>query len=217
MAEPEIVFAFNHAGSDIPWSYQGLQSEETNKDGYRAISPATDLLVWTGGGILGQLPTPTTTSGSRDATIRPSVSPFVIPQLFVEQDIMYHAALVGYNTNRYTMAVRITGTATSDLYLEAWDDNSLSTTNLEILTGTPNSGNNSFINAIRTTSTSPPSDWNGNSSGAAYLRGTEHRVALNNTATITDSTVYYNIFVELPTDVSTWHVQPILAFRYLYT
>jgi hypothetical protein len=217
MSEPIITFAFNHSGSDIPWTYFGYDGEETNKDGYRAISPATDHMVFTGGGILGSLQTPTTTSGSRDATIRPSTSPYVIPQLFVEQDIMYHCALVGKNTNRYTMAVRITNTATSDLYLEAFSDNSMSSTDIEILTGTPNSSNNSFINAIRTTAVEPPSDWSGNSSGAAYLRGTEHRVALNNSATITDSTVYYNIYIELPTDASTFHVQPVLAFRYLYT
>lgn len=217
MAEPEIVFAFNHAGSPIPWTYQGLQGEETNKDGYRAILPTTDLIVFTGGGILGSLPTPTTTSGSRDATIRPSTTSFVIPQLFVEQDIMYHASLAGYNANRYAMAVRVTGTATSDLYLESFDDSSLSTTDLEILTGTQNSGNNSFINAIRTTSVEPPWPWSGASSGAAYLRGTEHRVVLNNSATITDTTVYYNIYIRLETDCSTFHVQPILAFRYLYT
>ena len=215
MAEPTLTFAFNHAGSDIPWSYTGTGN--TNVDGYRAIEPTADLLVWTGGGILGSLPTPTTTSGSRDATIRPSTSSYVIPQVFVEQDIMYHAALVGYNTNRYTMAVRVDGTATSDLYLEAWDDNSMSSTDLEILTGTSNSGNNSLINAIRTTSVEPPWPWNGASSGATYLRGTDHRVALNNTSTITDSTVFYNIYIRLETDCSTFHVQPVLAFRYLYT
>lgn len=219
MAEPTMTFAFNHAGSDGPWSYQGLQGEETNKDGYRAINPNTDLLVFTGGGILGSLPTPTTTSGSRDATIRPSTTSYVIPQLFVEQNVMYYAALVGHNTNRYTMAVRITGTVTSDLYLEAWDSNTMSTTDLEILTGTPNSGNNSLINAIRTTSVEPPwsPGWNGSDSGAAYLRGTDYRVALNNSATITNSTVYYNIYIRLETDCSTFHVQPVIAFRYLYT
>ena len=215
MSEPTITFAFNHAGSDAPWGYTG--SGNTNVNGYRAIDPNVNTLVFTGGGILGSLPTPTTASGSRDATIRPSVSSYVIPQLFVEQDIMYIAALVGANTNRYTMAVRIDGTATSDLYLEAFDDNTLSTTDLEILQGTSNSGNNSFVNAIRTTSVEPPSDWNGNSPGAAYLRGTDHRVGLNNTATITDSTVYYNIYIRLETDCSTFHVQPVLAFRYLYT
>lgn len=217
MSEPTITFAFNHAGSDIPWTYYGYEGEETNKDGYRSITPVTDLMVFTGGGILGSLPTPTTTSGSRDGTIRPSTTSYVIPQLFIEQDIMYHAALVGHNTNRYAMAVRVTGTATSDLYIEAFDDGSLSTTDLEILSGTVNSSNNSFINAIRTTNDSPPSDWNGNSSGASYLRGTEHRVGLNNTAPITNTTVYYNIYIELPTDCSTFHVQPVIAFRYLYT
>lgn len=217
MAEPTITFAFNHAGSDIPWSYTGIG--ETNVDGYRAIEPSTDLFVWTGGGILGLLPTPTTTSGARDATIKPSVTSYVIPQLFVEQDIMYYAALTGHNANRYTMAVRITGTATSDLYLEAWDDNSFSTTDLEILTGTSNSSNNSLVNAIRTTSAAPPwgPGWSGSDSGAAYLRGTTYRVALNNTSTITNSTVYYNIYIRLETDCSTFHVQPVLAFRYLYT
>ena len=217
MAEPTITFAFNFAGTDSPWPYTG--SGNTNVGGYRAITPNTDLMVWTGGGILGSLPTPTTTSGSRDATIRPSVTSYVIPQLFVEQNIMYHASLVGHNTNRYTMAVRIDGTVTSDLYLEAWDDNSLSTTDLEILTGTTNSSNNSLINAIRTTSASPPwgPGWDGSDSGAAYLRGTTNRVALNNTATITDSTVYYNIYIRLETDCSTFHAQPVLAFRYLYT
>jgi len=215
MSEPTITFSFNHSGTDGPWGYTG--SGPTNIDGYRAIDPNTDILIFTGGGILGSLPIPTTTSGSRDATIRPSVSSFVIPQLFVEQDIMYHASLAGYNTNRYTMAVRVDGTTTSDLYLESFDDSSLSTTDLEILTGTANSGNNSFINAIRTTSVEPPWPWSGASSGAAYLRGTDHRVALNNTATITDSTVYYNIYIRLETDCSTFHVQPVLAFRYLYT
>ena len=217
MSEPTITFAFNFAGSDTPWTYFGYIGEETNKDGYRMINPITDLMVFTGGGILGSLPTPTTTSGSRDATIRPGTTSYIIPQLFVEQDVMYHCSLTGKNTNRYTMAVRVTGTATSDLYLEAFSDNSMSSTDLEILSGTVNSGNNSFINAIRTTSVEPPSDWNGNSSGAAYLRGTEHRVALNNSATITDSTVYYNIFVELPTDCSAWHATPVISFRYLYT
>ena len=215
MSEPVLTFAFNHAGSDIPWGYTG--SGDPNTQGYKVIEPGDDLIVFTGGGILGSLPTPTTTSGSRDSTIRPSTTSFVIPQVFIEKEIMYHAALVGYNTNRYTMAVRVTGTATSDLYLEAWSDNSMSSTDLEILSGTSNSSNNSFINAIRTTSVEPPWPWNGSSTGAAYLRGTEHRVALNNTATITNSTVYYNIYIRLETDCSTFHVQPVLAFRYLYT
>jgi hypothetical protein len=117
------------------------------------------------------------------------------------------------------MAVHINGHITSDLYLEAWDDNSFSTTNLEVLTGTANSGGNSFINAIRTTGSEPPwhPGWTGGDSGAAFLRGVSDRVALGNNPTLTDTIVYYNIYVRLETDCSTFHAQPVLGFRYLYT
>jgi len=218
--EPTITFAFNHnAALDTPWPYTGTGNP--NVGGYRVIEPSTDLLVFTGGGIIGSLPTPTTTSGSRDSTIRPSVSSYVIPQLFVEQDQMYHVQFAGSSTKRYAMGVRIQGTATSNLYLEAWDSNEMSSTALEILTGTSNSGNNSFINAIMTTDIEPPSDWNGGSTGAAYLRGTDYRVGLGGSkligGEIIDSTVYYNIYIRLETDCSTFYVQPVLAFRYLYT
>lgn len=219
--EPTITFAFNHnAVADTPWPYIG--TGDPNVGGYRAIATNTDLLVWTGGGILGLLNTPTVASGTRDATIRPSNDDgFVIPQLFVEQgDTMYVAAYVGAATNRYALSVRVEGTATSELYLEAWDSHTMMTTDLEILTGTTGIGGsdgNSFINAIRTTDASPPSDWDGNSANAAYLRGTEHRVGLSGLSEITDSTVYYNIYIKLRKNCSTWHVQPVLSFRYLYT
>lgn len=224
--EPLLTFAYNHDGVDTPWTYTGSGDPEIG--GWKVITPSADLLVWTGGGIddadlsnggVNALGNSTIASGTRSATIRPSVTSYIIPYVYVESgSYMHHASLCGYNTNRYAMAVRIDGTCTSDLYIEAWDDNSFSTTNLEILTGTANSSNNSFVNAIRTTSAEPPWNpgWTGADTGAAYLRGTEHRVALNNSSTITDSTVYYNIYIELPTDCSTFHVLPCLAFRYLY-
>lgn len=226
MAEPVITFGFNHnAAGDTAWPFIGAQPAETG--GWKVITPATDLVVFTGGGIddadaangganaLGSL---TVASGTRSATIRPSVTSYVIPYTYVEQGQMY-ITTAGYNTHRYVFGVRIDGTATSDLYLEAWDDNSFSTTNLEILTGTANSSNNSFVNAIRTTSVEPPwaPGWDGNTSGAAFLRGETYRVALNNSSTITDSTVYFNIYIRLETDCSTFHALPVLGFRYLYT
>ena len=115
------------------------------------------------------------------------------------------------------MGIYVSGYMSSDLYLEAFDDDSFSTTNLEILTGTANTSYNSFVNAIRTTDVSPASDWDGSSSGAAYVRGTEYRIGLANASSITDTTVYYNIYIELPTDCSTFHATPVIAFRYLYT
>lgn len=220
MAEPELIFGFAHTtAGDTPWGFTGGNEEDPNKNGWQDITPATDMVVFTGGGILGSLPTPTCASGTRDATIRPSVTSYVIPQTFIEKDMMYHACNTGHNTNRYAMGVYIKGHMTSDLYLEAWDDNSFSTTDLEMLTGTANSGGNSFINAIRTTSSEPPWNpgWSGSDTAAAYLRGSSSRIGLNNTSTITDSTVYYNIYVRLETDCSTFHAFPVLGFRYLYT
>jgi hypothetical protein len=220
MAEPQLIFAFSHdSAGDTPWGFEGGNEENPNKNGWLEITPTTDLLVFTGGGILGTLPVPTVASGTRDATIRPSVTSYVIPQTYVEKDMMYICQYTGHNVYRYAMGVYIKGHMTSDLYLEAWDDNSFSTTSLELLTGTSNSSNNSFINAIRTTSVEPPwhPGWNGLDDGAAFLRGVTNRIGLNNTSTITDSTVYYNIYVRLETDCSTFHVFPVLGFRYLYT
>lgn len=217
MAEPVLTFAFNHDGDDTPWGYTGLIGEDPNKNGFMEIDVYTDLVVFTGGGIIGALPTPTTTSGSRDATIKPAVASYVIPQTFVEKDQMYHAPLTGHTVGRYAMAVHINGHITSNLYLEAWDDNSFSTTNLEVLTGTANNGYKSFINAISTTIAEPPwhPGWDG--IDGAFLRGTGERIALGVGATLTDTIVYYNIYVRLETDCSTFHAQPVLGFRYLYT
>lgn len=216
MAEPTLTFGANHTGTDTAWTYTGSGSPEVG--GWKEIIPATDTIVFTGGGILGSLSTPTAASGTRDATIRPSSSSYVIPQTYVEKDVMYHAQYCGYNDNRYAMGVYVDGTATSDLYLEAWDDNTFSTTAIELLTGTTNSSSNSFVNAIRTTDSDPPLfPWDGDDTGAAYLRGDTSRVALANASTVTDQAVYYNMYIRLETDCSTFHVQPVLAVRYLYT
>jgi len=135
--EPELFFAFSHdSASDSPWGFEGGNEEARDKNGWMEILPATSLVVFTGGGILGSLP----------------------------------------------------------------------------------SNFNSYVNAIRTTYVEPPwhPGWNGQDDGASFLRGTTHRIGLNNTSTITDSTVYYNIYIRLQTDCSTFHVFPVLSFRYLY-
>ena len=224
--EPIITFGFNNAGTDIPWEFTGVGNPETG--GWKVLTPVVDKIVFTGGGIddadnanggLNALGNVTIASGIRSATIRPSATSFVIPYTYIEKDQMYYAKYCGHNTNRYAMGVRVQGTATSDLYMEAWDDNTFSTTNLELLSGTAESEGNSFISAIRTTLTEPPwaPGWNGDSAGAAYLRGSTNRVALSNTSTITDSTLYYNMYIRLPIDCSTFNATPVISFRYLYT
>jgi len=214
--EPTITFLYNSSGVDTP--YTGTGSADANFD---VVNIDSATLVFTGGGIDDSvLTTPTCASGTRSATIRPSSTSYVIPETYVEQGaLMYHCSLPGYNTNRYCMAVYVNGTATSDIYCEGWDDNTFSTTVLEVLQGSANSSNESYINAIRTTSSAPPwaPGWDGNDAGAAFLRGTADRVPLANASSVTDQALYYNIYIRIETDASTFHNQPVLAFRYLYT
>jgi len=215
MSEPTLYFLFNKSGVDTP--YTGAGAPDSN---FGVINTSTDILVFTGGGISDDvLTTPTCASGTRSATIRPSVTSYVIPYTYVESNIMNRCMLVGYNANRYTMGVYVDGTMSSDIFLEAWDSNSFSTTNLDILQGSANSSNESYINAIRTTSSEPPwhPGWSGSDTGAAFLRGTSDRVALKNASSVTDETVYYNVYIRLEVDSPTFHAQPILGFRYTYT
>jgi len=215
MAAPTLSFLYNNSGSDV--AYGGTGAPDAN---FGTITAGADTLVFTGGGIDDSvLTTPTCASGTRSSTIRPSSTSYVIPYTYVESTIMNHCDLIGHNVNRYAMGVYVNGSMSSDLYLEAWDDNSFSTTNLDILQGSTNSSDESYINAIRTTSSAPPwaPGWSGGDTGAAYLRGTDDRVALKNASFITDEAVYYNIYIRLETDSVTFHDTPILGFRYTYT
>jgi len=215
MAAPTLSFLYNKSGSDV--AYGGTGAADAN---FGVITAGSDTLVFTGGGIDDTvLTTPTCASGTRSATIRPSVTSYVIPYTYVESTIMNHCDLVGHNANRYTMAVYVNGSMSSDLFLESWDDNSFSTTALPILQGSTNSSDESYINAIRTTSAAPPwaPGWDGGDTGAAYLKGTDDRVALKNASSITDEAVYYNVYIKLETDSVTFHNTPILGFRYTYT
>lgn len=214
MTEPVLTFIYNKSGVDTP--YVGAGAEDDN---FGVINSLTDTLVFTGGGISDDvLTSPTCASGTRSATIRPNSTSFVIPYTYVESTIMNRCMLVGHNVNRYTMGVYVDGYMSSDLYLEAWDDNSFSSTDLPILQGSTNSLNESYMNAIRTTSSEPPwhPGWSGADIGAAYLRGTFDRVGLKNASFITNETVYYNIYVRLQVDSQTFHNTPILGFRYTY-
>lgn len=212
--EPTLTFLANISTNDTP--YTGTGSDDTN---YMVVD-ASDSVVFTGGGILGLLPTPTCVSGTRDATIKPADGSYVVPQLYIEDSTtMHNVPLVGHNVNRYCMCVYIGGTASSDVYLEAWDDNTLSTTDSEILQGSTNSGNNSYLNAIRTTFGAPiwEPGWNGDSPNAAYLRGVDDRIGLSGLSSVTDTALYYNIYIRLESDSSVFHNTPVLSLRYLYT
>lgn len=219
--EPTLSFIYNTSSTDS--AYTGSGGDQGTWKAMHISVGTPDQFIFTGGGINASLSTPTATYGSREATMRPSASTLVVPQLFVESftdNIMYHVPLAGQNANRYCMGVYIDGYAASDLFMEGWDDNSFSSTDLPTLSGTDNY-QYSMFNVIRTTDGAPVSDWtgataSGTNSGSAYLAGYDYRVKLKGSDSIEDEAVYYNIYVRLPYDAPLFHDQPVMAFRYLY-
>ena len=219
--EPNLSFVYNTSDSDV--AYTGTGENQGDWKVMKLTGGVADSFVFTGGGINSSLPTPTAPYGSREATMRPSSGSLIVPQLFIEStqdNIMRHVLLAGQNTNRYCMGVYVDGYAASDLYMEGWDDNSFSSTDLPTLSGT-DSYAYSMFNVIRTTDGAPASDWtgataSGSNSGSAYLAGYDYRVKLKGSDSIEDEAVYYNIYVRLPNDAPLFHDQPVMAFRYLY-
>jgi hypothetical protein len=222
MAEPYLKFIYNNSQTDTAYDFY------TGNANWKTITAGQDKVIFTGGGIDDFLEGVSNTSayplasGTRSPTIRPSVTSFVIPYTFVESgSFMYRAYLAGHNTNRYVFGVSVSGTIEGNCYLEAWDDYTFSTTTSEVLVGSANSGNESYVNAVRTTDQSPPwaPGWDGDSTGAAYLRGDSDRVGLGAppVTNIQDEVLFFNVYIRLETDSVTFHNTPVFGFRYLYT
>jgi len=221
MSEPILTFLYNYSKTDSP--YAGSGGPDGNwKEVYlsTASGVVSDRKVYTGGGIHHSLPTPTAPFGSREATIKPMVGIYPIPQIYIESEIdnvMYHVPLASGNpnTNRYVFGVYVDGLITSDLYLEMWDDVTFSTTSLPTLSGTLNYPHSVF-NAIRTTDEAPPDNWTGASGNAVYLAGYDNRLRLKGFDNIQNETLYYNMYAAIPWDLEFTHDQPVEAYRYLY-
>jgi len=226
MSEPILTFLYNFSDIDAP--YLGTGGPLGNwQEIYLAtgsgINP--DRKIYTGGGIHQSLPTPTAPFGSREATIKPSVGVYPVPQIYIESiidNIMYHIPLASGqpNTNRYVFGVYVDGLITSDLYLEMWDDITFSTHSLPTLSGSLNHSHSVF-NAIRTTSSAPPSDWTGATAsgiaaGAVCLAGYDNRLRLKGADNIQNETLYYSMYAAIPWDLVYTHDQPVESYRYLY-
>jgi hypothetical protein len=211
MAQPTIKLLYNSTANDVEYTF----SAGGNSDGtfYPVISGTCNgAIVFTGGGIE-SMASGTYVSGTRSATIRPESGSTIVPYTFIEyDDYMYKVPLAGCHNYRYVFAVYIGGSITSKLYLEAWDDLTHTTTNLPVLLGTVSNGGVSLIKAKTTTYDYPGDLWTGTS-----LRGYESRIELSNTSSVSDTTLYFNIYVEIPYDSSTFVNMPILSLRYLYS
>jgi len=220
MTEPILSFLYNYSTFDSSYTGSGEANSDWQKIYISTGIDTSDVKVYTGGGIHQSVETPTAAYGRREATIRPTIGIYPIPQIFIESakdNIMYHIPLASGqpNTNRYVFGVYVDGLITSDLYLEMWDDNTFSTTNLSTLSGTYHYPHSVF-NAIRTTVSAPPSGWNGSSSNAIYLSGYNNRLRLKGEDTIQNETVYYSMYAAIPWDLAFTHQQPVESYRYLY-
>jgi hypothetical protein len=226
MAEPYLKFVYNHSDTDSEYDFY------TGNANWRTITPGIDTVIFTGGGIedfdegISNTALDTLASGTRSPTIRPAVTFFDIPFTFMESGaLMYRIPLAGNNTNRFVFGVSVSGTIEGNCYLEAWDDFTFSTYTSEVLTGSLNSGSESYVNAIRTTDQTPPchtfplSCWTGVDTGANFLRGDTNRVGLGAppVTDIIDEVLFFNIYIRLQTDSPTFHNTPVFGFRYLYT
>jgi len=216
MAEPTISFLYNYGNSDVAYSGTG------SPDGDWKVIDLTgtpDKKIYTGGGILGFLSTPTEVYGTRDATIKPNAGTYVVPQVYIEStndNIMYNVPLAtsNPNTNRYVFGAYVNGLAASDLYIEMWDDDTFSTTDLPTLSGSVNYPYSMF-NCIKTTNDAPPGGWTGATASGAYLAGAT-RLGLRGASSVQDEAVYFNMYVRLPYDTALFHNQPVETYRYLY-
>lgn len=226
MSEPILTFLYNYSDVDTP--YLGTGGSYGN---WRSISLSTanglkpDKKIYTGGGINYSLPVPTAPYGRREATLRPVVGTYPIPQVYIESEndmLMYHVTLASGqpNTNRYVFGVYVDGLVTSDLYLEMWDDVTFSTVNSPSLAGSA-SAPYSVFNSIRTTAAAPPLLWCGSTAsgiaaGAVCLAGYSNRLRLKNQDTIQNETLYYSMYATIPFDLEFTHDRPIESYRYLY-
>ena len=209
MSQPNVILYYNNTDNDVVYN-------PTSSGVYIPVNTTisgvtySGIVVFTGGGIdtvvEGDAP------GTRSATVKPESGSLVVPWTFVEQEVMHSVPLAGPHNYRYVFAVEVIGTTTSDIYLEAWDDITHTTTDLPIFVGTPGNGYLSMIHAVSTTNDYPGDFWVG-----TCIRGYDSRVALAGVTSITDTTLYFNIYVEIPYDCSTFINTPILSLRYLYS
>ena len=214
MAHPTIKLLYNSTANDVEYTWSA--GGDTDGTFYPVIAisgsaTGSGIIIFTGGGIddvFDGYP-----KGSRSATIRPETGSTVVPKTFIEQEVLHQVPLAGPLNNRYSFAVYVEGSTTSELYLEAWDDANHVTCNNTVLSGTAYNGNVSMICAITTTTGYPGTTWSG-----TPLRGYESRIGLyGNQFGFTDEVLYFNIYVKIPYDTVTFVSTPVLSLRYLYS
>lgn len=192
-----------------------------NPGDYITVDLLNDRQIWTAGSDevynhCGYSPTSAQLNG---AATWITTSPVEIAYCFLDDvssvDKLHTVIGMGSGDNQHVFCFSLDGATATEPTLEAWDNNSHSTTDLYVLgNGTPA---NSMVHAVCTTTSSPGSSWSGTNlagSGASY------KVLLNDGSGALSGAkdLYANIYIKIPASyVNAEFSQPVFAIRFTYS
>lgn len=196
------------------------QDRGTSPGNYEQVDLSNDKLIFSAGSsaVADGLDTPTNTELNEAATII-QPTPVEIDKLFLldVSDVgveLKEIDLYGSTDTQYVINFSLDDATATEPTLEAWDDNTHSTANLNVLgVGTPSA---SMIKAVLTTGGSPGASW----SGTAIAGGSAPNVLeLNGGGGAFGSAteIYVNLQVVIPGAYSTPFTEtPVLTVRYTF-
>jgi hypothetical protein len=201
----DLIFKVNTVDADIPFS--------TTPGDYLDVDLLLDYLIWTAGNTIvkdGMTHEPSQTElTNASPIISPSVDVMVALCLLMDYSApggIYTREVKGMGDNaQYVFCFSFDGATATEPQLEAWDDDTMLTTNKNVLgAGTPA---NSMVTAVCTTSALPGSAWVGTAIAGS---GATRVVPLNDgigalpvlISAETSQELYANIKIVIPANYS---------------
>lgn len=207
----EMTFRVNKSSTDK--SYAAMVSGE---DLYEDVA-INDLLIFSAGSadVIDGGAIPDSTKLNRAATLLSATLPTVVAKYFLADtsvSLLKEIHLAGRQNKQYVFCCSFDGATASEPILEAWDNDSMDTTDLICLgNGVPSL---SWYKAICTTSALPGASWTGTALAGS---GASNSVLLNNgSGALTVATdLYFNFYVLIPAGVTTPATEnPVLVITY---
>ncbi len=194
-------------------------NDTTDSGNFVTLDLTNDKFIWSDGSsaVADGQDTPTDAELNEASPLVPTSSDYEVPKMFL---LDYSATgqelkeifLAGSGNNRYVLRFEFDAPTATEPTLEAWDDNTHSTNNLNCL-GAGN-GANSYIRVVRTTDGAPGASWSG-----SPISGASYKSLMNGGAGALGSgshTIYYNIKVVIPVGATPSAETPVLTVRYTW-
>jgi len=218
MAQPNVTWLFNNTSNDGANSGNASGGAGGSSSNWVVVDLTNDKFLF----LDAQQTDGDPTSGAKYPVIIPDTSSIEAPKTFVldySNSIYDQVPLAGTTAggqnggnNRYVFAIYFDGATAGIPYLEAWDDNT-HTTSVDDFLGDGIAAN-STIRAISTTGAVPGSAaWSG-----TPLAGTSSRIELDSAALDSAKNLYYNIKQVIPSTFTPQsNTSIVLTLRYLYS